>query len=78
MENLESNVEILKVFVNLVREVVTPETIIWKTSNSELTAQQLCNEIESGSELGLQYVSDVLRISRDFIRSMATRPHGKI
>lgn len=64
----------LKVFAGLVNEVVPADTILWKTSQGQiLTAEQISHEIESGSEIGLQYASDVLRISRDFLKSMAKR-----
>jgi hypothetical protein len=64
----------LKVFAGLVDEVVPSDTILWKTSQGRtLTAEEISHEIESGSEIGLQYASDVLRVSRDFLKSMAKR-----
>ncbi|MEB3309630.1 MAG: TOPRIM nucleotidyl transferase/hydrolase domain-containing protein [Snowella sp.] len=72
-EETASNMN-LKVFAGLVNEVVPADTILWKTSQGQvLTAEQISHEIESGSEIGLQYASDVLRISRDFLKSMAKR-----
>ncbi|MEK8019241.1 MAG: DUF3226 domain-containing protein [Candidatus Parabeggiatoa sp.] len=63
-----------EVFVGLLREIVPANTIMWKTSAGHLlTAKQLREEIEQGTELGRQYAADILRIARDLIKGMAQR-----
>lgn len=62
------------VFAGLIGEVVPAETIIWRTANGEaFTAAELRKQIEEGTEIGRQYSSDVLRVARDFLKSMANR-----
>lgn len=62
------------VFAGLICEVVPAETIIWRTANGEaFTAAELRKQIEEGTEIGRQYSSDVLRVARDFLKSMANR-----
>ena len=76
-EDVASNMN-LKVFAGLVNEVVPSDTVLWKTSQGRtLTAEEISHEIESGSEIGLQYASDVLRVSRDFLKSMAKRRNNQ-
>jgi hypothetical protein len=63
-----------EVFTGLIREIVPADTIIWKTSEGHLlTAEQVCEEIKRGTELGRQYAADVLRVARDIIKGMAQR-----
>lgn len=62
---------------NLIAEISPADTILWETSDGELyTAAQLRSEIEAGSEVGRQYASDLLRVSRDYLRRRATRRSG--
>lgn len=55
----------MKIFINLLEELPANQ-IVWK-SEITLTAQQMILELESETNLGKQYISDLLRISRDFL-----------
>lgn len=59
-----------KVFANLLREVPA-NTIGWKTLSGEYTAEQLGDLILQGDELGLRYVSELLRLARDILAARA-------
>jgi len=50
-----------------------PETLVWRTISKSFTASDLVLEIESGSESGRQFVSDVLRFSVDYIKRQASK-----
>ena len=63
-----------KVFANLLKEVASSDTIMYRTMDGhQYTAQQMWESIEAGQELGTQYASDLLRIARDFLKRQATR-----
>jgi hypothetical protein len=58
----------------LIAEVSPADAVLWETSNGEaFTAAELRRHIETGSEIGRQYASDLLRVSRDFLRRRAAR-----
>lgn len=62
------------IFVNLVREVVPAETIIYRSLEGiNYTAKELEDEIKNGTNLGKQYTSDVLRLARDLLKRRAQR-----
>jgi len=62
------------IIAGLVREVPA-DTVVWRTlSGDEYTADELRRLIEEGDEVGRQYASDLLRISRDFLLRKANRP----
>lgn len=62
------------ILANLVREVSPSDAVLWRTSDgSTYTAQALVQHIEGGSEVGEQYASDLLRVSRDLLRRAANR-----
>ncbi|HNK47128.1 MAG TPA: hypothetical protein PKL17_20260 [Pseudomonadota bacterium] len=66
------------VFAGLLAEIVPSDAIAWRTASGEtLTAAALRKEIESGTELGHQYASDLLRVSRDFLRRIASRAESR-
>lgn len=61
------------IIAGLVREI-PPDEIAWRTSDgTSFTSRQLVEEIEVGTELGRQYASDILRVSRDLLRRKAKR-----
>ena len=63
------------IIAGLIREVTPADAVLWRTlSGDELTADELRRHIEAGDEVGRQYASDLLRISRDFLRRKANRP----
>ncbi len=65
------------IFASLIREIVPSASIVWKTSKGDqLTAQELLRQIEEGTELGRQYISDVLRIARDMLSRKAKVSKG--
>jgi len=62
------------VIAGLIREVSPADAVVWRTADGEeYTASQLQRHIEEGDEVGRQYSSDLLRISRDFLRRAANR-----
>ncbi len=62
------------VLAGLIREVSPADSVIWRTAGGdEYTADELERHIEAGDEIGRQYASDLLRISRDFLRRTANR-----
>jgi hypothetical protein len=62
------------VFAGLISEVSPADTVIWRTSGGDAyTAAELRRHIEAGDEVGRQYASDLLRISRDFLRRAALK-----
>jgi len=62
------------IFASLIKEIIPSNSVVWKTSDGNLfTAQELSKEIEEGSDLGKQYISDVLRIARDMLSRKAKR-----
>lgn len=66
------------VLAGLIREVSPADSVIWRTAGGDdYTADELERHIEAGDEIGRQYVSDLLRVSRDFLRRTAdrTKPH---
>lgn len=63
------------VVAGLIREVSPGNTIVWRSAGGEeYTANELARHIEEGDEVGRQYSSDLLRISRDLLRRTANRP----
>lgn len=63
-----------EIFVNLVKEVVPNNTILFRTlEGEEYTAQQIEEEIKNGTDLGRQYTSDILRVARDLLKRRAER-----
>lgn len=59
------------VFANLLREL--PETMLaWRTLDKEYTAGELAQQVEEGSPTGLQYLTDLLRLSRDILAARIT------
>ncbi len=62
------------VLAGLIGEVLPADTVVWRnTSGDSYTAAELRQQIESGGEPGRQYASDLLRISRDFLRRAANK-----
>lgn len=60
-------------FSTLLRELPSAE-VVWKTVDGvQLRADELAREISEGTDLGKQYVSDVLRVARDMIARRAKR-----
>lgn len=63
------------IIAGLIREVSPADAVVWRTADGcEYTATELERHIEEGNEIGRQYASDLLRISRDFLRRTANRP----
>jgi len=62
------------IFVNLVKEVVPSDSVIYRSLEGEkYTARELEREIKNGTELGRQYTSDVLRLARDLLKRRSER-----
>lgn len=59
---------------SLISEVSPSDAVIWRTlDGTTYTARQVKDAVEEGSDIGRQYASDLLRVSRDFLRRAATR-----
>lgn len=66
------------VIASLLAEIIPSDTIVWRTAGGDTyTAAQVRHHIEQGSPIGQQYASDLLRISRDFLRRMANRKEAQ-
>lgn len=66
------------VLASLLAEIIPSDTVVWRTASGDtFTAAQVRHHIEQGSPIGQQYASDLLRISRDFLRRMANRKETK-
>jgi hypothetical protein len=62
------------VLSGLLAEVLPADTVVWRTTDGDAyTAGDLRHHIELGDEIGQQYASDLLRVSRDFLRRTAGR-----
>jgi hypothetical protein len=62
------------VLSGLLAEVLPSDTVVWRTTDGDAyTAGDLRHHIEQGDEIGQQYASDLLRVSRDFLRRAAVR-----
>lgn len=58
----------------LLAEVSPADTVMWETSDGDVyTAADLRRHIEAGSAIGRQYASDLLRVSRDYLRRRAAK-----
>ncbi|SDY53481.1 DUF4276 family protein [Acinetobacter kyonggiensis] len=61
------------VFATLLQEL-PKEKIVWKTlDGNTFNALELSKEIENGTDLGKQYISDLLRIARDMLARKAEK-----
>jgi hypothetical protein len=62
------------VLSSLLAEVLPSDTVVWRTTDGGVyTAGDLRHHMEQGDEIGQQYASDLLRVSRDFLRRAAGR-----
>jgi|GEM_PF-1280199 hypothetical protein len=63
-----------EVLANLIAEVAPASSVIYRTMDgSAISAGDMIREVDAGSELGRQYASDLLRVSRDFLIRQARR-----
>jgi hypothetical protein len=54
------------IFSSLLKEILPSDEVIFRGLNGvKFTAQQMIKEIEAGSQIGKDYCSDIMRISRD-------------
>ena len=61
-------------FINLIKEVSPPDAVIYiSMDGSNYSAKEMIEKINLGNEIGLDYISDVLRVSRDFIKAYASK-----
>lgn len=62
------------VFSKLVNEVTPANVVIYKTLNGQsITAGEMAKEIHDGTEIGISYSVDVLRVARDLLSREANR-----
>lgn len=58
----------------LLSEVMPAHEIIWTTASGDsYTAEELRRQIESGTAIGAEYASDLLRVARDLLKRKAQR-----
>jgi hypothetical protein len=66
------------IFVQLVSEVTDFDSVIYTSLNSgEITANEMISLIKKGDPIASQYISDILRVSRDLIARKARREKKK-
>lgn len=62
------------VFSNLLAEVSPAGSVVYRTvDGTSFTAEQMIRHVREGTDVGRQYSSDLLRISRDFLARQAQR-----
>lgn len=64
------------VFSNLLREIPA-DRIGWRTLDGEYTAAQLGDLVLQGNEIGLRYLSELLRLSRDILAARTIDKQGE-
>lgn len=75
MYERNSHVCIKQAIINLIKEL--PEKhIVYQTISYGFTAKELIEQIQNDSDIGKQYISELLRISRDLIARQQGR--GKL
>ena len=63
-----------RMFVNLLKEVASPDAIVFKTlSGHSITVDELKTAVSEGNELGNEYIGRVLRIARDIIKNQTNK-----
>lgn len=59
---------------NLLAEVSPGNSVLYRTIDGyQITASEMIQQIDAGTDLGRQFASDLLRISRDFLARKAQR-----
>jgi hypothetical protein len=59
---------------NLILEYYPPDQPIYRAlDGSTLTGQEMAREVQAGTDLGLKYSSDILRVCRDLLARQAQR-----
>ena len=62
------------IFSKLVDEVTPADVVIYKTLNGQsITAGQMAREIHDGTEIGISYSVEVLRVARDLLSREANK-----
>lgn len=64
---------ITEIFIALFKEVYENKVMWYLSTGQKYTAGDMVKEFENNSELGKQYISDVLRVSRDLISRHASK-----
>lgn len=70
----------LQIFANLLKEVLPADSILYRTLDGrDVTVAEMEQHIQNGTKLGRDYASDLLRVSRDFLRRKANpRPKNDL
>lgn len=61
-----------KYFIAMLQEIPS-DTVVQRIMSRTDTAEQMICEIEANSDIGLEFVTNVLRISRDMLIRQAAR-----
>lgn len=65
--------ERMSVFLELVRELPLDTILCYDCSGNSVNVAQMATELEQGSQVGLSYVEDCLRVARDFLKRKAKK-----
>jgi hypothetical protein len=65
--------DICDMFARTLLNELPLDTAVWKTSNTKYiwTAEELAQEVSNRTDIGIQYVFNVLRVARDIIKRKA-------
>lgn len=63
----------LKLFIQLLSEIPSETVVLHTMGVDTYTASEMIKEMQSGSEIGVQYVSDFSRVVRDFLGQQAKK-----
>jgi hypothetical protein len=64
--------DICDMFARTLLNELPLDTVVWKTSGTHIwTAAELAQEVLNRTDVGVQYVFDVLRVARDIIKRKA-------
>lgn len=74
VKDIQNIVSLFDGFISLLEEL-DPDTVIFRSANSEtFTASEMIDLILQGDQLGAEFVSDLLRVSRDYLKRLAKKP----
>jgi Domain of unknown function (DUF4276) len=72
IENALANTLPKHIFANLLKEVASPDTIVFRTlSGHNITVDELKTAVLQDEEIGKEYIGRVLRVARDIIKIKA-------
>lgn len=74
IENALANALPKQIFANLLKEVASPDTVVFRTlSGYNITVDELKSAVLQGDDIGKEYFGRVLRVARDIIKNQANQ-----